>query len=131
LKQESARVIQGIVQDGLGQGNSFTQLDWVRQQFRDKIGFDPCPGTLNLRVQDRDGLAGLRAERGIRIEPGAPGFCAAKCFRVKVGDQITAAWIIPEVPGYPDDLVELMAPVRLRDALGLKIGDVVVVRLEK
>ncbi len=51
------RVIQGIVQGGLGQGNSFTQLDWVRQQFRDKIGFDPYPGTLNLRVQDRDGLA--------------------------------------------------------------------------
>ncbi len=124
------RVIQGIVQGGLGQGNSFTQLDWVRQQFRDKIGFDPYPGTLNLRVQDRDGLAGLRAERGIRIEPGAPGYCAAKCFRVEIGERVAGAWIIPEVPAYPDDLIELMAPVSLRDALGLKVGDVVSIKLE-
>lgn len=123
------RIIQGVVQDGQGQGNSFTQLDWVRQQFRDKIGFDPYPGTLNLRVPDRDGLAGLRADRGIRIEPGAPGYCAAKCFRVKIGERVTGAWIIPDVAGYPDDLVELMAPVYLRDALELKPGDLVSVQL--
>lgn len=126
-----AHVIQGIVQSGLGQGNSFTQLEWVRQQFRDKVGFDPYPGTLNLRVLDWNGLAGLRAERGIRIEPGAPGFCAAKCFHVKIGERVAGAWIIPEVPGYPDDLVELMAPVCLRDTLGLKPGDLVPVQLLK
>ena len=124
-------MIQGVVQSGLGQGDSFTQLEWVRQQFRDKIGFDPYPGTLNLRVQDRNGLVGLRAERGIRIEPGAPGFCAAKCFRVKIGESVAGAWIIPDVPGYPDDLVELMAPVCLRDTLGLESGDLVPVRLLK
>ncbi len=124
-------MIQGIVQGGLGQGDSFTQLEWVRRQFRDKLGFDPYPGTLNLRVQDRNGLVGLRAERGIRIEPGAPGFCVAKCFRVKISDRIAGVWIVPDVPGYPDDLVELMAPVCLRDTLGLKPGDMVSVQLLK
>ncbi|HEX7593320.1 MAG TPA: DUF120 domain-containing protein [Anaerolineae bacterium] len=42
--------IRGIVCAGQGQGRSFTRLDWVRRQFRDKLGFDPYPGTLNLQI---------------------------------------------------------------------------------
>ena len=128
--------IRGVVCDGQGKGRSFTELDWVRQQFRDKIGFDPYPGTLNLRVKDAGALTALRTHAGVTIEPGAPGYCTAKCFRVQIyrersrtiSGRVTAVWIIPDVPGYPDDLVELMAPVSLRSVLGLKTGDAISIR---
>ena len=120
--------VHGVVRDGLGQGREFTQLDWVRQQFRDKVGFDPCPGTLNVSVQDSATLAEWRASRGIELIP-TPGFCAARCYRVRLNETRDAAWIIPDVPGYPNDLIEIMAPVLLRDALELKTGDFVSIRL--
>ncbi len=128
--------IRGIVLDGLGQGRAFTQLDWVRQQFRDKLGFDPYPGTLNVRVKDAGALTSLRARQAIAIEPAA-GYCAAKCLRVRVyrersrmlNGRVDAAWIIPDVPNYPCDLIELMAPMSLRDALGVRAGDEVKVEI--
>lgn len=120
-------IVSGIVRDGLGQGRDFTQLDWVRQQFCDKLGFDPFPGTLNVRTPDVVTLAVWRTCPSITIEP-APGFCAGSCYRVELNGRITASWIIPAVFAYPNDLMELIAPVSLRQALALKTGDVVSVR---
>jgi hypothetical protein len=121
--KEEIRLIRGIVRSGQSQGSPFTQLDWVRRQFRDKLGFDPYPGTLNLHVQDRIALAAVRAQPPIVIEPGQAGYCAAHVYRARVNGQVTAAWIIPVVPDYADDVVELMASVSLRGALNLKDGD--------
>lgn len=122
-------LVCGIVRDGLGQGRDFTQLDWVRQQVCDKIGFDPYPGTLNLQVENPDTLAAFRKQRGIAIDP-APGFCSARCLRAQLAGRIAAAWILPDVPGYPSDVIELIAPVCLRETLGVGTGDVVEVEIE-
>lgn len=122
-------VIRGIVREGKGEARAFTQLDWVRQEFLDKLGFDPYPGTLNLQVEDGVVLSTFRARTGITIEPQL-GYCAAECFRVKLNGKYSAAWIVPDVPGYPQNQIELIARVSLREELNLKDGDVVIVELE-
>ena len=38
----------GTLCSGLGEGARFTQLPWAVREFRDKLGFEPYPGTLNL-----------------------------------------------------------------------------------
>lgn len=119
--------IRCIVRDGKGEARKFTQLDWVRRQTRDKLGFDPYPGTLNLHTADGAVLAS-RATLGIVIEP-EPGFCAARCYHVRVNERVDAVWIVPEVKGYPPDQVELIAPVSLRDTLHLKEGSIVTLEL--
>ena len=118
-------IVKGDVRDGLGQGRAFAQLEWVCRQFRDKLGFSPYPGTLNIKVENPNALKVRYALRGVEIEPEAEGYCSATCFRVKLAGGIDAMWIIPQVPDYPEDVVELMAPFSLRDALGLKTGDTV------
>jgi CTP-dependent riboflavin kinase len=117
--------MRGVVRRGQGQGSSFTQLDWVREQFRDKLGFEPYPGTLNVQVDDHVAVAAARSQPEILIEPPTAEYCAAKCWRVRINGRVDAAWIMPDVPNYPDDLVELMAPLALRENLGLQEGDAV------
>ncbi len=117
--------IRGVVREGKGEGKVFTQLDWVRRQFLDKLGFDPYPGTLNLQVDNFADLAEYKKRSGVEIVPGESGFCEAICFRVRVNGEFEAAWIIPQVPGYPTNQVELMAPVSVRETLGLENGDVI------
>lgn len=119
----------GFVQNGVGQGQSFTQIDWVREQFRAKVGFDPFPGTLNVRVANPVALQVWRRRPGVAIEPGAVGYCPARCYPIQVSGRVDAAWIIPDVPGYPCDLVEIMAPVSLRETLRLRTGDIVRIKL--
>lgn len=38
-------------------------------------------------------------------------------------DKIEGAIIIPQVPDYPEDMMEVIAPVSLRKTLKLKEGD--------
>ena len=120
--------MRGVVRRGQGQGGAFTQLDWVREQFRDKLGFEPYPGTLNVQV-DAAARAAAQTPPGILIEPPTAEYCAAKCRRVRINGRVDAAWILPDVPNYPDDLVELMAPVALREELGVKEGDEVLIEV--
>jgi CTP-dependent riboflavin kinase len=120
--------LQGTVCDGQGAAAGFTQLEWVRDRFRTQVGFDPYPGTLNLRVADAAALDSIRAGAGIAITPNADGACPARAWRLRIGGRVIGAWILPDVPNYPGNILEVMAPVSLRQTLGLGTGDSVIVQ---
>ncbi len=126
-----ATVLAGCLRSGLGEGAGFTSLDWVADQFRDKLGFRPYPGTLNLSLQGADWESARQAmdqAPGIAIRP-PPGFCAAKCFTLVIDGRIQGAAVLPEVPDYPGDKLEIVSPVAVRDALRLSDGDCITLHL--
>ena len=118
--------LKGIIVSGSQQAAFFTQLDWVQQQFREKFGFLPYPGTLNLQIDDEylPMLEALRKKRLIELIPPDPNFCTAKSIPVFI-ESITGALIIPEenVNVHGKNIIEVIAPLKLKDALGLKDGD--------
>lgn len=124
-----SQIVIGVVCSCQGLGGTFTQLDWVRRQSCEKLGFHPYPDTLNLHIHNSIALAVGRMGQGVRIEPWAEGYCAAQCFRVRIRNTIRAAWILPEMPGYPNDLMEIMAPVSLRKTLRVEDGDLVEIEI--
>mgnify|MGYP001218417139 CR=1 FL=1 len=124
---------EGVVSAGLGEGARFTAIAWVDAALRRATGFDPWPGTLNLRLDETAQQAWQQAQRlhrGIAIDP-APGFCPARCHLLWIAGRVRAAAIVPEVDGYPADKLEIVAPVALREALGLQDGDRVLVRVDR
>ncbi|MBI3154107.1 MAG: CTP-dependent riboflavin kinase [Burkholderiales bacterium] len=129
----SAIEFEGVVGAGLGEGARFTAIDWVGAALRRATGFDPWPGTLNLRLDEAAQRAWQRAQRihaGIAIDP-APGFCPARCHLLWLAGRVRAAAVVPEVDGYPADKLEIVAPVALREALGLQDGDRLRVRVDR
>lgn len=124
--------LEGKLQSGLGEGAGFVALDWVSHQFHQRLGFWPFPGTLNLSLDGGEWLTtrdALLSAPGIPIEP-PPGFCAAKCFRVRIDGRIEGAIVLPEVDDYPTDKLELVAPIAVRTALRLADGDLVTLQVE-
>lgn len=127
-------ILRGPLLDGLGEGQRFMAIGWVRQRFRALLGIDPHPGTVNVRLEgeeQRAALARLRSAPGILIPP-EPGFCAATAYRATIlgparGDGLPAALVIPHVPGYPADQIELVAAVHVRTALALQSGDLLTI----
>ncbi|HWP34546.1 MAG TPA: DUF120 domain-containing protein [Thermodesulfobacteriota bacterium] len=118
--------LDGEVRSGVGEGAGFLRLDWVRRQIREVAGFDPFPGTLNLRLVTPEGLARWRAVRarpGRRLEPPPPGTCGGWLFPVLVAGTVRGAVVVPDVTRYGEDLLEVVAPVHLRSRLGLEDGD--------
>ena len=117
----------GRVITGSGEGAHFTQLPWARKAFLTLLGFDPFPGTLNLKIDDADSLLqwqGLRARTGtVVLPPPDSEFCRARCYPARLEGRLPAAIVCPEVPDYPQDQVELIAAVSIRVTLSLQEGD--------
>ncbi len=123
--------IRGRVVSGTGEAADFTRLPWVTEQVASGFHFKPFPGTLNLRLEGAQDLAmwkELRSQPGQLLEP-EKGFCAARCYPVSVEGQVSGAIVLPAVPSYLSNAVELLAPVYLREALGLGDGAAVTIAL--
>ena len=122
----SERIIRGKVVSGLRRGASFTQLEWAREAFIAQLGIDPFPGTLNVHLDDPVALqrwAGLMHEDHQRIKAGDEGFCDARAYPLRLAGRFPGAAIVPEVAGYPDDQIEIIAALNLRQSLSLNDGD--------
>ena len=124
--------IKGKVTSGTGRAVKFLSLDWVQSQIKEKFGFFPYKGTLNLALDERTSenyrIYALR-HPGILVEPVVEGYSSGKFFSVRIDGRIDGAIVIPQVLGYPRDLVEIIAPVYLRDRIGLKDGDEVAIEI--
>ena len=120
----------GVVFTGFGEGAYYMSVSYYLDQFSKKLGFRPYPGTLNLHLC---GVKDLEVKRLLKALPGIviTGFSndvrtygGAKCFKGQI-DGVECALVLIERTHYGDDVVEIVAPVKLRDTLKLTDGDVV------
>ena len=118
--------VPGTVVSGTGRASFFTQLEWVKRQCRDKLGFDPYPGTFNLAISESDKafLMGIRKFPGVSLDPPDKAYCSALVYPIQIGT-IACAIIWPEesVRKHGDTVVEILAPVCLRDAFKVIDGE--------
>ncbi len=133
FEREDAVRIRGKVFSGVGEGRYYVSLEGYRKQFVEKLGFNPYPGTLNLRIPKEEMYFRnrLEEENGILIEGFKTKdrtFGEVKAFACRIGG-IKGAVVIPKRTHYPKDIMEIIAPVKLREALNLKDGDFVEVEV--
>ncbi len=117
-------ILEGIVFSGKSRGSFFVSIPWAMDQFVEKLGFKPYPGTLNIQLppEFRAVREILDSYHGIEIVP-REGFYPGKCFKAVVAGKVEGAIVIPQVPSYPRDIVEIIAPINLRKKLNLSDGD--------
>ena len=122
--------IKGEIFSGNGEGSKFIQLPWVKKQIAEKLGFIPYPGTLNIKLtEDITGFKKLlKKKKPIDITPER-GFCRGKCFDVCLTNNLKCAIVLPEIVDYPENVIEVIAPINLKEELRLKDGDVVEVKI--
>ena len=118
-------VLTGTVFSGSGNGRKFVCLPWVKRQIEEKLGFSPYPGTLNLHLnkENTKKKSLLEIANGIMIEPQA-GYCPGILFKACLGS-LECAVVVPKVPNYPSDVLEIISPVYLREYLKLVEGGLV------
>ena len=118
--------ITGKIISGEGEGAYFTQIDWVQQQCDEKLGFKPYPGTLNLEISEEylSVVEPLDQKEGVELISPDSNFCNAKVSPVSLGD-IIGAIILPEekVRIHPKNIIEIIAPVNIKESLNVKDGD--------
>ncbi len=120
--------LEGTVFTGLGEGAYYTTKEIYKDQFIEKLGFEPYPGTLNLKLttdydlktrQELDAYPAIEIE-GFKDEDRT--FGAIKCYPVIIGNRIQGALISALRSHYDRSVVEILAPVNLRIQLKLRDG---------
>ena len=132
FRRDKTWKLSGLVVSGVRKASFFTQLDWVKKQMTEKVGFEPFPGTLNLRIEEEPFKFFLKVkERGEGLVPPDPSFCEAKIVELKV-EGIDAVAVFPseDVWCYRNTL-EIMAPVNVRKTLGVKDGDLLTIFFQR
>jgi riboflavin kinase len=120
--------VRGAYFRGLGEGARFTEIAWAKEAFERILGFTPYPGTLNLRLdlkESEGALSLIRSSPGHLMKPPDDSSCAARCYLATIAGHIPGGVVIPMVEGYYQDVLELLAPVNLRETLRLEDGDLV------
>lgn len=134
ILDEKPRVLElvGQVVSGVGEGSYYVGQEGYRQQFKRELGFDPYPGTLDLKLDK----ASLELRATLMELPGRQigGFSTpertfgpVKCFPAVLRGAKVAV-ILPSRSHY-SDVIELIAPRNLRKGLKLADGDVVKVEV--
>lgn len=126
-------VMSGVVVSGIGEGKYYMSLAPYKEQFSRHLGFEPYPGTLNIRLTPSsiavrkkiDALNWIRV-KGFSTEGRT--FGDARCIPCRIGN-IACGIVVPGRTHYPDDIIEVIAPVALRRKLGVEDSDSVTVEV--
>ena len=120
--------LEGAVFTGLGEGAYYIGKEHYRKQFTEKLGFEPYPGTLNLKLSsdyDIKARTELEAYPAIEVEGFKNEdrtFGLVKCYPVLIDNRVKGALITALRSHYDVSVLEIIAPVCLRKQLNLKDG---------
>jgi len=127
--------LEGILFSGLGEGAYYVTRDGYRKQFIEKLGFDPYPGTLNLKLMtdyDMKTRTELEAYPAIELEGfqnESRAFGAVKCYPAVINNKVKGAVVSAMRTHYDSSVIEVVAPTYLRGSLKLKDGNKVKVEI--
>jgi riboflavin kinase len=120
---------KGTLFTGLNEGGYYISLKGYSKSFYRALGFEPFPGTLNLRLTNeamieqrrRLGLLGGINVHGFK--DGKRSYGPVKVFRARIARRHPGAVLAIERTHYDNSVLEIISPVNLRKVLDLKDGD--------
>ena len=129
---------EGTVVSGMGEGAYYMSLEGYRKQFKEKLGFEPYPGTLNVKLIDQ---IFMNARREIGRYPSVfiNGFSDnmrtygwVKCYKANInkGAVNNAPALVLERTHYDDSMLEIIAPICLKEAIRIQNGDRISIKVQ-
>ena len=128
---------EGKVVSGMGEGAYSMSLGGYREQFKEKLGYEPFLGTLNVRLTDQiymNARLELGKHRSILINGFSDGtrtYGWVKCYRASINDGAieSAAVLVLERTHYDDSMLEVIAPISIKNTADVKDGDKIKVQV--
>jgi riboflavin kinase len=131
--------LAGTITGGMGEGKHYISLPGYMEQFGQRLGYEPFPGTLNVELDDesirrRGAMETLEPIHidGWEDEDRTYGPCVCYPATVVSDEEYDTAHVIaPERTHHDEDQLELIAPGKLREELALDDEARISVRVEE
>ena len=152
-------IFKGKIVSGMGEGSYYMSLNGYRKQFKEKLGYEPFPGTLNLKLEDKIYMDKKREItnypsiyiHGFKDENRTFGW--VKCYpailtpeiekykrniknidkKIKENKEIKldSAILLLERTHHDNSLMEIISPHCIKETANLKNGDIVTIELKE
>ncbi|TLX94353.1 MAG: DUF120 domain-containing protein [Thaumarchaeota archaeon] len=126
---------KGAIISGMGEGAYYMSLKGYAKQFKAKLGYVPFPGTLNVKLKDKEFI---EAKRTLDAYPAMMinGFSDdkrtygwVKCYPARVNNLIDAALILLERTHHDDSVIELISKDNIKKSTKLSTGSQISIRV--
>jgi riboflavin kinase len=119
---------KGKIVSGIGEGRYYTEQAGYMEQFKEKLGFVPYPGTLNVEIEyiEKNKLRLLKNHDIITIQEFKTknrSFGGVRCFKAQINGAPGA--IVLPLRSHYSNILEFISPDFLRQKLNLKDQDTV------
>lgn len=148
-------IFKGKIVSGMGEGSYYMSKKGYKDQFREKLGYEPFPGTLNIKLEEQIYKDTKREMtnypsiyiHGFKDENRTFGW--VKCYptilipETKENDnvcknnkkndeemEIESSILLLERTHHNNSLVEVISPVCIKETASLKNGDTVTIELK-
>lgn len=126
---------KGTIISGMGEGAYYMSMKGYTKQFKTKLGYIPFPGTLNVKLKNKEYTEAKRSldvYGGIMINGFSDGkrtYGWVKCYPAKINNSIDSALITLERTHYDDSVIELISYTNIKKAAKLSTGSQISVRI--
>jgi riboflavin kinase len=146
-------LFKGKIVTGMGEGAYYMALEGYKKQFRHKLGYEPFPGTLNVKIEEKNYL---NSRKDLINYPSIyiDGFKNAdrtfgwvRCYPATIsqdskfsreGIESQPPDIFSEVhvlllerTHHNNNLIEVIGPLSIKESSSLKNGDYVVIKIKE
>jgi len=124
---------EGEIISGMGEGSYYMSLPGYKQRFKEKLGYEPYPGTLNIKLNSKlyvDRKKEILKFPAILIDGFSDKMRTygwVKCYPALLNesDDINGMVLILERTHYDDTIIEIIAPFSIKDKFKLENGDII------
>ncbi|HXV51206.1 MAG TPA: DUF120 domain-containing protein [Nitrosopumilaceae archaeon] len=127
--------LKGTLVSGMGEGAYYMSLKGYTKQFKEKIGYIPFPGTLNVKLSKKEHVETVSQFYnrdcilidGFSDEKRTYGW--VKCFNAKLNNLIDCELIILERTHHDNSVIELISKINIRKTAKLKDGSNLTIKI--
>jgi riboflavin kinase, archaea type len=146
-------LFKGKIVTGMGEGAYYMSLEGYKKQFQNKLGYEPFPGTLNVKIEDKnylnsrkdlinypsifiDGFKNSDRTFGwVRCYPATISQETKLCLDMTQSQTTDISYdvhvLLLERTHHNNNLIEVIGPLNLKESLNLKNGDTIVVMIKE
>ena len=122
----------GRVVSGKGEGRYYMSLLPYKEKFKNILGYEPYEGTLNIKLGHEIDLNQLKPIEVDDFYYKNNKYYGVKIIPVKICTKdycVKGAILYPKKTEHPNNIKEIIAPIKLRKYLFLKNNDIIMITL--
>ena len=127
--------LKGEIISGMGEGAYYMSLKGYTKQFKSKIGYVPFPGTLNVKLYQKEYLEAIQqvddldGQKINSFSDGKRTYGWVKCFTAKLNRTINCQLIRLERTHYDNSIIELISKNNICKTANQKLGSKVSIKI--